>query len=99
MTYRQLLVAGEKLYSDYRVTNCQWLLAYLAKLSLSALYANLDNISSVSFAQLEKLIKINLAGKPLAYILKQQPFLGRNFFVNQDVLIPRSETEALVVET
>lgn len=99
MTYRQLLETGQRLYTDYRSTNCQWLLAHLAKLSITELYANLDEISIVKWFELEALIKVNLSGKPLAYILKHQPFLGRDFFVNEDVLIPRSETEALVVTT
>ena len=36
---------------------------------------------------------------PLAYITKQKEFYGRNFFVDQRVLIPRPESEIMVEET
>lgn len=39
-----------------------------------------------------------LEGEPLAYVLGSQEFYGREFAVDARVLIPRSETEALVRE-
>lgn len=42
----------------------------------------------------EKLIK----GTPIQHITKAQEFMKLNFFVNEDVLIPRPDTEVLVEE-
>lgn len=46
------------------------------------------------FKAIEKLIK----GIPLQHITHQQEFMKMNFYVNEDVLIPRADTEVLVEE-
>lgn len=44
----------------------------------------------------ERLVLMRLRGAPIAYIVNHKEFYGLNFFVDQSVLIPRPETEALV---
>ena len=68
---------------------------------------NLDDSELISLAdnkvsrkQIQAILEIrdkrNQEQIPLAYLLEEAPFAGLNFFVNDDVLIPRPETELLV---
>ena len=48
---------------------------------------------------LNQIIKQKIEGKPLEYIFNSANFLGRKFYVDERVLIPRPETEELVLKT
>jgi len=48
---------------------------------------------------LNKIIKEKIEGLPLEYIFNSADFLGRKFYVDKRVLIPRPETEELVLKT
>ncbi len=43
-----------------------------------------------------ELLERRLSGVPLAYVVRHREFYGLDFYINQDVLIPRPETELLV---
>ncbi len=49
-------------------------------------------------ARFRELIKRRAAGEPVAYLLGRKEFYSLNFEVSSDVLIPRGETEHLVIE-
>ena len=49
-------------------------------------------------SRIHQALRRRLAGRPLAYLLKETEFFGRRFFVTEDTLIPRPETELLVEE-
>ncbi|MGL5268685.1 MAG: peptide chain release factor N(5)-glutamine methyltransferase [Spiroplasma sp.] len=77
------------------------ILANLLAKDLSWIYANLNslNLDEKQLKQYLILIKKYVAGFPLGYILGYVFFSGNKILVDQNVLIPRNETEILVEKT
>lgn len=48
------------------------------------------------FVPANQLVEERAQGKPLAYLLNQQEFYGRDFYITDHVLIPRPESEAII---
>jgi len=64
-----------------------------------ALHQNIhknDALEPYQIEQLDHYVEQLLTGKPLQYIIQKAWFLGKAYFVNEAVLIPRPETEELV---
>jgi release factor glutamine methyltransferase len=55
-----------------------------------------DQLSDDAFGRFQESVERRASGEPLQYITGVQDFVGREFRVTQDVLIPRPETELLV---
>ena len=53
-----------------------------------------ENIKSFNY-----LVKRRKKGEPIAYLIHKKEFWKLNFYINQNVLIPRPDTEILVEET
>jgi len=53
-----------------------------------------ENIKSFNY-----LVKRRKKGEPIAYLIHKKEFWKQNFYINQNVLIPRPDTEILVEET
>ena len=60
---------------------------------------NMDELNTEHEKSFFKYIEELVNGRPIQYILGHQEFMGINFIVNEDVLIPQPDTEILVEET
>ena len=56
-----------------------------------------QELSGEHVLELNSILERLRLNKPFAYIVKNQPFLGEDFYVDNRVLIPRPETEELVL--
>ena len=58
-----------------------------------------DELNAEDYIKFKENINKLINGKPLQYITNNQEFMGLNFFVNENVLIPQPDTEIIVEET
>ena len=75
------------------------LMQHITGYSHALLLANMQTVltteqSEQFWQQVEELLE----GKPIQYVIGYESFYGRNFTVNDKVLIPRPETEELIYE-
>ncbi len=98
MKIRDLLrTAIERLSSDTPQLDAQVLLAHVLGKSRAWTMAHFeDDVTEKQKQEIETALTKLGAGEPLPYVLGEWEFFGLKFDVTKDVLIPRSETEALV---
>lgn len=101
LTVHQLVKEGCKTLTDCKKENAaidsQLLALHVlgyTKLEL-ILNANLQ-VSKKNQETYEKYISKRCSGIPLQYITNEQDFMGLSFYVDENVLIPRQDTETLV---
>ena len=76
------------------------LLAFVLGVTKQYLVIHLeDELSAEDYIKFKENIDKIINGKPLQYITNNQEFMGLNFFVNENVLIPQPDTEIIVEET
>ena len=79
--------------------DCEILLAHASECERIHLYASFnDEPTEQVRAAFREMVKRRAEGTPVAYLVGFKEFYSANFEVNPDVLIPRPETEHLVVE-
>ncbi len=100
MVINELIKEGTKTLEnkvENPIREARLILAHSAKISVSDIIIRggdevLPEYEKVYFSNIEK----RASGMPFSYITGQQEFFGLNFTVNENVLIPRADTEILV---
>ena len=99
MTVRELIRQSEALL-DEKDKDCnvaKVLFYHLAQKEPHQLYLMMDEeIDDELFERFQAGMKRYMAGEPIQYIKGKETFFSRDFIVNENVLIPRYETEELV---
>ena len=88
-----------KVGSENARLDAEVLLAEALQCDRIMLYTRFEEVPSAdSLTKYRGWVKQRIAGEPVAYIVGHKEFYSLNFAVNSSVLIPRPETEHVVVE-
>ncbi len=74
----------------------RFFLQYMLNMDSNSFYNNLYNEINLEKEKIDNFLSQLKNNRPFEYIINQSDFMGLKFFVNEDVLIPRSETELMV---
>lgn len=89
---QQLKACGIESYN----LDAKLLLKHLMGLSDMAILSDDIKINNKNLKDLNLLLQRRLSGEPIAYLTNNIEFFGRDFFVDNRVLIPRIETEQII---
>ena len=100
MNISSLLASGSRILKSNsiktHVLDSELILSDILKLQKEKLMINSDHtVSEKVINNFNKLILRRTKKEPIAYILNKREFWSKDFFVNQNTLIPRPETELL----
>ncbi len=85
--------------SDTKKLDAELLMMHLLNVNKIQLITNVYELTKEQEQLYFSLINERNNNKPLAYILNEKEFMGLNFYVDENVLIPRPDTEILVEKT
>jgi len=103
-TYREAYVWASSLLQEHNTKDPKFeselLLRKAAGMLRHELFLNWDEPLPIEILEsYRQFIITRSEHKPIQYIVKEQEFYGRSFYVDERVLIPRPETEVLVEQT
>ena len=92
---------GDQYFSKNGITNSrleiEWFICHILNCQRIDLYIKFDNIlNQENLHSLREMITRRLKNEPFQHIVEKASFFGRDFFVNNNVLIPRPETKLLI---
>jgi release factor glutamine methyltransferase len=101
MTIQQAILLGERTLQEKGIDQARWTSERLLVLALqgsrSKVYAELNReLTTHELSSFTALVEKRAQHYPLAYLEGTQEFFGREFHVNDSVLIPRPETEEVI---
>jgi release factor glutamine methyltransferase len=101
MTVQAALQQGADLLQSTAIAvprlTAEVLLSHAMQCDRAFLYAHSsDSLTQLAWIHYGRYLNERMNGKPTQYITHRQEFYGRDFYVDQRVLIPRPETEHLV---
>ena len=75
----------------------EWFLCDVLDCERIDLYVRFEELMNEDeLEKLRSMVKRRITGEPFQHIIGKAPFYGRDFKVNQDVLVPRPETEIII---
>lgn len=101
MNIKEVLLNTEKYFEKNNIDNprldAEVLLADLLDMERIRLYVNFDYpLKEEEISRYRQMIKSRARHIPVAYITGHKEFMSLDFYINQNVLLPRPETEILV---
>lgn len=103
MTYQELYHALVGKMEEAGIADAKfdarYLLEFVCKTNYNDLLLHKDRlVTKEQQDEVERLLILRLQRIPIQYILKECEFMGLHYYVTEDVLIPRQDTELLVEE-
>lgn len=103
MTYQEALASGVKLLEANNIadakTDAWFLFSHATGLTRQKYFLEQKTeIDEISLYKYQEILLQRSKRVPTQYIIGEQEFMGLNFWVNENVLIPRQDTETLVDE-